>query len=79
MNLQIELTEGHFADECLITNVEPNESKLIEPEGFCNISLELFPRVCGVTRVSGLVILDTLADKEYDFYTKPFAHLVAEY
>lgn len=27
MNLQIELAEGHFADECLVTNVEPNESK----------------------------------------------------
>ncbi len=73
------MTEGSYAFECLITNVEPQESKLIEPEGFCNISLELFPRICGVTRISGLVILDTLADKEYDFYTKPFSQLIAEY
>lgn len=79
MNLKIELKEGTDSKECLITDVEPSVLGQIDPMKFCDFSLQLFPKICGVAKLSGLFISDSLTRKLHDFWSQPFAQMTVEY
>lgn len=56
MNLTLLLQESSYSKECLITDCEPTYLGLLDPQKFIDVSLHLFPKVCGVISVSGLII-----------------------
>lgn len=79
MNLQIELRDGAYKQECLVTACEPALIGLLEPYKFIDVTLHLFPKDCGVVNVSGLVIQDHAKKKVHDFHTSPFGKFTVQY
>jgi hypothetical protein len=57
----------------LITDVDPKSTDKIEPMKFIELAVQVFPKVCGVAKLSGLVIIDAISNKKFDFYTDFFA------
>lgn len=63
MNIVVKLREGKHASQCLITDVEPSELGYVDPLKSAVFSLLLFPKICGVANISGLVVYDLLNKK----------------
>jgi len=53
--------------------VDPKSTDKIEPMKFIELAVQVFPKVCGVAKLSGLVIIDAISNKKFDFYTDFFA------
>ena len=78
MNLEVKLRDGKHIDECLITGVEPSQLGYIDSMQQGVFSLRLFPKMCGVCRISGLAVGDVLGKKLYDF-TDSITEMTVEY
>ena len=76
MILDLKLREGKFSSECLITDVTPSHVQ-VDPFKQVEVTLELFPKVCGVVKISGLELGDE--KKLYDFYNQAFSQITCEY
>ncbi len=70
MNIELRIREGRHADQCLITDVLPSDIGIVEPMTSAEFSLVLFPKVCGVAKLSGLVIYDKFSKREHEFLTE---------
>lgn len=71
------LREGKYSAECLITEIHPSFA-LLEPSKSVMVSLELFPKVCGVVKVSGLEFFER-GNRLIDLYSAHFAQITCEY
>lgn len=69
ITLQVQLGEGLYSHECLITECEPAYLGNIDPNKWTEFTLHLFPKKCGIVNLSGIVIINVTKPRvdPYDY------------
>ena len=65
MSLRIQ-RDDQAQQDCLITQIEPSMTGQLQPGKFFEISLHLFPKLCGVAKINGLKFFENLNRQEID-------------